>query len=432
MRRVLGNFSFLVKGRGIAAVMLFAVATLMARSLGPIEFGWVVLIQTYALLTRGLLNFQVFEAIVRYGVPAHDAKQTNTVRRLLAVCWRVDLIASIAATIIAVSLASIIGPWLGIDNQHLFLLSAYSFVIIASTGNSTSRGILRLLDQFDIIGKQMTIGPAVRLFGVIIASQFNSSLSVFVAILAFGSIVEDLYLNWYGWREYQKHIGKAAKTDDIGSAKLKDFTGLRKFLWVTYWQSNIDLVPKHVSIMLAGSFLGAADAGLLRLARQFSSLLSNPAVLIRQVVFLDLTRSWQQGSDSFKLIAYRTALLGGVFGLLFVFAAYFFAEGLLNTLVSHEFIGAAPVLVLLLLAATFDLIASPLRSAMYAIGFASTVLRLYSLSAVIYITAFIGLSSMMGLISAGIAACSAALLPPLIMIFLVKNSNKNISQDNAI
>lgn len=442
IRKVLGNFSFLVKGRGIAAVMLFAVAALMARSLGPTEFGMIVLFQTYALLIRGLVSFQVFDAIVRYGVPAHDNKDNTLLTRIIYVCWRVDLLASITSTTIAVLLAPIVGPYLGMDSEHVFLLAAYSFVLIASTGNGTARGILRLFNQFNLLGKQMTVGPAVRFFGVVIAWWCDASLSIFVAILAFGSVCEDLYLNWYGWREYQQQI--ATKTDSAlpneilgdekkgNKAKLNEFPKMRHFLWVSYWQSNIDLIPKHLSIILAGSLLGSTAAGLLRLARQFSSLLSNPAVLIRQVLFLDLTRSWHQGSNAYKVITYRIALLGGIFGLLFVGASYFFGVALLKTLVSEEFVGAAPVLTLLLLAATFDLIASPLRSASYAIGRASTVLRLYILSAVIYLSAFVVFSTYWGLIGAGIAACAAAILPPIAMFFIIKKSKNSVSVEEII
>jgi O-antigen/teichoic acid export membrane protein len=77
MRRILGNFGLLVRGRGIAAVMSFGATALMARSLGPAEFGMVVLIETYALLARGLFSFKQFQGIVRYGVPLHDANSTH-------------------------------------------------------------------------------------------------------------------------------------------------------------------------------------------------------------------------------------------------------------------------------------------------------------------------------------------------------------------
>ncbi|RLA41563.1 MAG: hypothetical protein DRR42_24530, partial [Gammaproteobacteria bacterium] len=170
-----------------------------------------------------------------------------------------------------------------------------------------------------------------------------------------------------------------------------------------------------------GALLGPTDAGLLRLARQFSTMLSKPAGMIRQVVFPDLTRSWIQGSADFNLVVYRTALFAGGLGLLFVLAGYFFGDALLGVLIGKEFVAAAPVLTLLLLASTFDLTASSLRAAAYAIGHAGNVLRLYIVSAVIYVTLFIVLTSQVGLIGAGLAACAAALLRPLIMAVMISN-----------
>jgi O-antigen/teichoic acid export membrane protein len=240
--------------------------------------------------------------------------------------------------------------------------------------------------------------------------------------MAFAYGAENLYLTWCGRREYHRHIGASADSENSSRPSMAEFSGLRQFLWITYWQSNIDLVPKHGSILLAGTLLGPTDAGLLRLARQFSTMLSKPAGMIRQVVFPDLTRSWIQGSSDFNLVVYRTALLAGSLGLIFVLAGYFFGEALLGVLIGKEFVAAAPVLTLLLLASTFDLTASSLRSAAYAIGHAGKVLRLYVVTAVIYVTLFIVLTLQVGLIGAGLATCAAAFLRPLFMAVMIRRS----------
>jgi Na+-driven multidrug efflux pump len=44
-------------------------------------------------------------------------------------------------------------------------------------------------------------------------------------------------------------------------------------------------------------------------------------------------------------------------------------------------------------------------------------------SALIYLTLFSLLTSKMGLIGAGVAACVAAILPPLVMVFLIRRSD---------
>jgi len=325
MRRVFGNFGFLLGGRGIAAVMSLGTTVLMARALGPVEFGLAVLMQTYVLLVRGLLNVKQFQGIIRYGVPAYDAGDIHTLRRLIGICRRMDRYTSIAATLVALLMAPLIGPAMGVDQDQVILLTAYSLVLLTS-GNVTDTGILRLFDQFNILARTETISPAIRLFGVVIAWWLESPLPVFIAILALSYAAGNLYLSWCGRREYRQRIGPVPEGENIADARVAEFSGLRHFLWITYWQSNLDLIPKRVSIMLAGYLLGVSEAGLLRLARQFSSLLAKPAVLIRQVVFLDLTRSWNQGSTDFKLVAYRTALLGGGVGMLFVLAGYLFGD----------------------------------------------------------------------------------------------------------
>lgn len=421
MRRVLGNFWLLVRGRGAAAVMSLGATTLMARALGPVGFGMVVLIQTYAMLIRGLLDFQPFEAVVRYGVPAHDADDDRTLRRLIKVCRRVDHRTSLAATALALAAAPLVGPSLGMDRDQVILLAAYSLVLL-STGTGTANGILRLFDQFDTLGRQMTIGPILSFLGVVVAWWFNSPLPVFVAILAVAYVAENLYLSWHGRRQYRQRIGCAPGGESVKDATLAEFSGLRHFLWINYWQSNLDVLPKHLATVSMSYLLGPAEAGLLRLARQLSSLLGKPAVLVRQVVFLDLTRSWNQGSAAFQHVAYRTAMMGGGIGLLFVVVGYFFGDKLLAVLVGEKFRAAAPVLTLMLLAATFDLASSSLRSAAYAIGHAGKVLRMYVVSVAVYLALFIVLTLWVGLIGAGLAACIAAAIPLVGMILLIRSS----------
>jgi len=423
MRRVLANFWILIRGRGAAAIMAFGATALMARALGPAEFGMVVLIHTYAMLVRALFDFGSMDAIVRYGVPAHDAGDSHALGRLIKVCRRIDIQASIAATLLALIVAPIAGPFMGMDSQLVILLEAYSLVLL-TTGVGTAGSILRLYDRFDILGRYMTVAPTIRFMGVVIAWWLSAPIQVFVAIWAIAYVAENFYLMWHAKHKYNTHIKQALAGASVKGAKLSDFEGLRHFLWVTYWQSNLDVLPKHITTVLVGYLLGPAEAGLLRLARELSSMLSKPAILIRQVIFVDLTRNWNQGNKAFDVIAYRTALIGGALGLLFVMTSYFFGEHLLATLLGQQFVAAKSVLTLMLLAATLDLASSPLRSALYAIGKALSALRLHIFSTAIYLVLFILLTRKFGLIGAGLAASSTAALTLTGMLFIMRNNKR--------
>ena len=428
MRRVLANFWILIRGRGAAAIMAFGATALMARSLGPAEFGMVVLIHTYAMLIRALLDFGSVDAIVRFGVPAHDAGDSHALGRLIKVCRRIDKQASITAALLALAVAPFAGPSMGMDNQHVMLLMAYSVVLI-TTGTGTATGILRLYGRFDILGRQMTISPTIRFMGVAIAWWLSAPIQVFVTIWAIAYAAENFYMMWHAKHKYNIHIKEALGGFSVKDAKLSECDGLRHFLWVTYWQSNLDILPKHISTLLVGYLLGPAEAGLLRLARELSSMLSKPAILIRQVIFVDLTRNWNQGNKAFDVIAYRTALLGGALGSLFVMASYFFGEHLLSTLLGQQFVAAKSVLTLMLLAAALDLAASPLRSALYAMGYAARAMRLYVVSTTMYLGLFVVLTKDMGLIGAGVAASVAAAVPLIGMLMLIRGNRPDNSKN---
>lgn len=419
MRRVGRNFGLLLRGRWIAGLMAFAATTLMARALGPSDFGVVVLLQAYVFLVRGIIDFQPFEAVVRFGVALHDQGNQHELSRLTKLCLRVDHGSALVAAAVAVVLAPVAGNFLDLGHTQVLILATYSLSLLA-TGNGTAMGLLRLYDRFDVIGKQMLVGPLIRVIGVGIAFAVHAELTTYIVIWAVAYVIENLFLNWCGWREYQAQISTLVSSDDEPRAKLAEFAGLREFLWVTYWQSTLDLVPKHLSMLMAGAMLGSAGAGLLRLAREYSSLLAKPAVLIRQVVFPDLTRSWQQRSADFEHVTWRTAWLGGAFGLLFVVFGLFAGAAVLTQFVGPAFAVAAPVLTLMLLAAAFNLAAAPLRAATYAMGHAGAVLRLHGIASVVYLLMFVGLVPWLGLNGAGIATVAAALIPLFGMALLIR------------
>ena len=418
-QRILRNFALLLRGRWIAGVMTFAATTLMARALGPHGFGLVALMHAYVLLVRGLLNFQPFEAVVRFGVPLLEGGDSEGLARLAAVCRRVDRRASRIATVLGVAAAPLAAWVLDLDRGQLLMLMLYSLSLLA-TGNGTATGVLRLYDRFDVIGKQMSVGPMIRIVGVTLAWYSHADLSAFVATWALAYLGENAYINWRGWREYRQRLGDPLALDSKPRARLSEFAGLRGFLWVTYWQSSLDLIPKHLAMVMAGSLLGPAAAGLLRLAREYASLLIQPTVLVRQVVFVDLTRSWHQRSPDFARVTWRAALVAGGVGLGLSLLGWLIGPPLLSALAGKQFVAAGPVLTLLLFAASLNLAESPLRAAAYAIGKASVTLRLHGVATVVYVGLFISLCLWIGLIGAGFATVAAAIIPLSGLIVVIR------------
>lgn len=420
LKRVVKNFGVVLRGRSIGAAFSVASTGLMANALSATEFGMVILLHTYIMVIRGALNFNTFEAIVRFGVPLNDSGQRAGLRSLLRSTMLVDLAAALLATILAVVAAPLAGQFLHWDSEVAAWAATYSLVIL-STANGTPNGILRIYDRFDVLGVQFSVGPALRF--TMVATLWLMEAPKLMFIVAWGTAfaVGNIYMFVRGMIELRAHMSNPLwsgfrwrEVQEMG----RDFW---KFIGVVYWQANIDLLPKHVSVLLAGSLLGPAAAGLFRLAREFSTILTQPAVMLREVLFPDLTRSFHAEDGAIRSVPFKTAIFAGSVGLGFVVLSILIGSNLLG-FVGQEYVAASGLLSLLLLAASFDLANAPLRAAAYAMGRAASVLKIHILAIISYFAMFFLLTPVNGLSGPGLAAILSSLLALLLTIGLIRGS----------
>jgi O-antigen/teichoic acid export membrane protein len=309
------------------------------------------------------------------------------------------------------------GHFLQWDSDMVAWAALYCLVIL-STANGTPNGILRVYDRFDALSIQFTVGPALRFIMVAAAWALDAPMPVF--IIAWGSAFAagHVYMFVRGLIELRAHM-KTGLWNGFHWGEVREReSDFWKFIGVVYWQTNIDLLPKHVSVLLAGSLLGPASAGLFRLAREFSTVLTQPAVMLREVLFPDLTRSFHAEDGGIRSVPFKTALIAGAVGLAFVLLSVFFGDALLG-IVGEEYVPAATLLSLLLLAASFDLASASLRAAAYAMGKAGSILRIHIVGILTYVSLFFLLTPFTGLTGPGLAAILASLLALVLTIRLI-------------
>ncbi|MCZ6761494.1 MAG: lipopolysaccharide biosynthesis protein [Gammaproteobacteria bacterium] len=428
LRRIGRNFGKLLRGRGVAAVLELTTVAVLARSLSPENFGQLVLVQTYVQMVRGLFNFRLHETVVRFGVPVHDANNLHSLRRLLRLTLFIDIAASgasIVVAILAVPLAGLLFDW---DQDLIFGALIYSSILLTSA-KDTPKGILRLFDRFDALGIQLMISPFLRLLGVLIVSMQVPDVLSFVVVLALGTLAGNIYLIVRGWMEYGRQVGGSLLRGPSIKGWRDEFPDLRGFLSVVYLQSNLDNVQKQAPTLLAGALLGAAGAGMLRIAREATKILSKPGALLQQVLFPNLVRMWTRHTANFHSILLRIVLVSGVFGLVFISASIFGGRLLLTSILGPDYAEAAPLMSLLLFAATLELMVFMLRTGGYAMGLAGKILWLYAISAVLYVIAFIAITPSIGLLGPGFAACFSAAVTLVGISFLVSRGIRDAQLD---
>jgi len=410
IRRAARNFGKLLRGRTVAAVLELLTIGLLAKTLSPDQLGIIVLIQTYALIVRGLFNFKLFDVIVRFGVPLLEANEDDSFKQLLRLTLCIDFLSCAIATVIAIAAAPIAGKILGWDADQIWMTILYCSILL-TFGFGTAKGVLRLFDRYDVLGIQVMVTPVLRLTGVLLVLLLHPSVWLFVVAIMLATGAGNIYLIARGWAELRRQVG----TIELRGLSLKgwqeDFPGLRQFFAIVYWQSNMDMLPKYISTLLAGAILGPAGAGFLRLGREATKILSKPGALLVQVLFPDLVRMWVRGSADFRSILVRAILLCAMFGAVFIAAAVFGGSRLLTSTLGADYAQAAPLLSLLFLAATLELVTSVLRTAGYAMGHAGRILRFHLFSSALFLVLFVVLTPYTGLIGPGLAASIAVLLP---------------------
>ena len=409
-----------MRGRGAAAALTIVSTLIMASALTPEAFGYVVLMHTYVLVIRGILQFKPFESVVRFGVPFQDAGNRFRLSSLLCLTRIIDVATSFAAALLGMALAPVAARFIGWDAEMVEIATWYSLILLV-TGTGTAKGVLRLYDRFDALSWQLMVAPLVRFIGIVAATLLGAGMKAYMLVLALALISGNVYLVVRGRMEMRRQMEKSIWRGQSPGTIFRAPGDFWLFSLSIYGQTQVDLINKRVNLLLAGVLLGPAAAGLFRVAKNFSDVLSIPAVLLRQVLFPDLTRAWHQQDAGFKRNTFKVALPAGLGGLLLVALSIPFGGPLL-ALVGEEYAAAATLLTLLLLAAALELTGAPMRSAAYAMGKAGAVLRLHLFCAGLYVTLFLMTAGPLRLTGPGLAAAVASSCAVAGMLLIIRRS----------
>lgn len=405
-RRVLRNFGLLLGGRATGAVVGLAATALTARGLSPAAFGTVVVIHTYVLLFQGLFNPHSFEAVVRYGV---HLREPAGLSRLLRGFLRLDVAGALAGFVGAAGAAPLAGELLGWSAREVGWTMVYS-AVIAFSPVATMIGILRLYDRFDLLALQATARHVVRIAGVGTAYAAGAGAVWYLAAWLAGLLVEQLWLLGWGRRELRRRLGALQRPPAGQGALSAAHPGIWRFAAGAYGQGQLDLANKHLLTLLAGGVLGPQGAGLYRLAREIAKAIAWPVVLLREALLPDLARLWPDHRQRFVRLTLRACLASGVPGIALWLAVHLYGGALLSGLAGAAYTAAAPLMSLLIGAATLELIGSPLRPAAFAMGYPELAFRISLAALAVNVGLLLAVTPALGLIGPGIAALAAAAL----------------------
>lgn len=342
MGTILRNLGWLLSSRGINAALSLVYLALATRTLGLENFGHFALIVVMGQMVAGLVTFNGWQAIVRWGMEQGEA--SGATGFVLAL----DLVSIVAGVLLAVIFVWVAPLWLPLPTD---LRVAALILCMASIAGmrSTPTGVLRLHDRYDLASLAEAVLPLVRAAGAVVATIIWPCVAGFVAAWA----IAELACACAYWRFARRLIN--LRFADIG---LRDFpcrhSGVWRFVLVTNLSRTLAVTAKQLILLLVGALGGAALAGGYRVASQLGQALVQLGEAVSRALYPELLRAY----DAAPRIAGRMAALALGAGVVAVGVSALAGKWAIATLTGQHFVFAYPAMVILSLAGACDLLGS--------------------------------------------------------------------------
>jgi O-antigen/teichoic acid export membrane protein len=423
LKRMFKNASVLFSGQSVAGLMGLISLSLAARTLGVEKLGIFALIQSYVIIIDRLMNFQCWQAVIKFGADFLKQDKKGDFKSLAKFCTILDAATAAIGTFMAIAIIYLLGRWKGWQEQTIYAAIAYSFWILFNLRN-TPTGLLRLFSKFRLISAAMITAAFLKLILAVLAYMFSGNLLVFVVIWVVAGIVESAFLLVAGWRQVYKETG-----DNFLKAKLSAIAK-NKTIWKFVLSTNLNLSVRQASrecdVLITGAILGAAATGIYKIARQFAWILVQLIEPISQVIYPELAHlaAEKRFSDMKHVIA-KTAAITGSASLLVWFVFVVFGKWILGITAGAEYIQAWSVMIVFMFALVMWGFSSYLSAGLLAMGKAGENLLVQIIAFAIFLPALYLLLVNIGLVGAAAAqVIYFAVYLLLMLLFFVKYISK--------
>ncbi|WP_336959797.1 lipopolysaccharide biosynthesis protein [Sphingobium aquiterrae] len=421
--RILRNTGWLLGGKGIGGVLSLFYLAIVTRTLGVADFGRFALILSTAQAINTFVSFESWQIVVRYGQTHLLGKDENALNRLIRFCILIDLGGALLGCIIAAGVALFLGPHFGWSPD--IARSAFIFcAVMLITIRSTPTGILRLFDRFDAGAIAETMIPLGRMVGALAVLFIGPSIAAF--LIAWGAAELACAATYWtlAMRAGRGRIG-SWRGGSVRSARGEN-PGLMGFLTATNLTTTMSAGARQAAVLVVGLFAGPMGAGYYRLANQLSQSMTKISGQLSRSIFVELARV-SAGEDRGQLRAVfrrtnRLALIGGATTVLLIVLV---GKPIIGLMSGPAFLGAYPLLLLLGIGASIDLIGVSFTPLLMATGRASASLRITIVSSLLLLGLLTVLMPRYGTIGAAWASCIAASVGFALMLWASRRALKS-------
>ena len=291
-KRFLKQSFWLYGGMAVAQVAGVLDLAVLARSLTLVEFGQLALIISYGSIVSALIDFRVWEAILKFFNEHFAAHDFGRALAVLRVCLAIDTGTGVVATAVMAVTAKPVARLLLDDPNLADEIVLYGLMLLFTTSETTATGLFRVYQRFDLLGLKDGLGSIIRRSLSIVAALSFGSLHAVMLALVLGGLIEALIFNGLAYHLTRRQLGRVTGHTPLDSGELRR---ILSFVLGTNVLGTLKLLTEHWDMLLLGWFGGPSVTGVYKVAASAAQLHHKLKIPITTISYPEIVRARQAG-----------------------------------------------------------------------------------------------------------------------------------------
>ncbi|PWU18856.1 MAG: hypothetical protein C5B48_14370, partial [Candidatus Rokuibacteriota bacterium] len=347
-------------GTYLSVLFGFLGTLVVARVLGPHDFGLFALVVATASFFQILLDLTAEEALVKYGYHYVTAEHWGRLRRLFSQALKIKVLGGLLAAIAIAIAAPFADSIFGTKGLEQPMLVAALLPLLQSPEGVASAALI-VRGRYDLRGAYLALAMALRLTGLAIGSHYGltGAIAGMVVAQAFATAA----LGLAGLLAF-RHFPQAPSTA-LGA----DRRGILHFVFQSSLATGILAGRGALTPLLLGTVATPVQVGYFRVAQAPQAGFTALTSPVRLILLTEQTAAWEAGAVDTVFEGIRRYTVGAaVLMAAIVPPVFVFMPDLIRIFYGHAYIGAANAARLMLLSAALLVISGWSKSFPVSIG----------------------------------------------------------------
>lgn len=279
------NVSWLFVAKSTPSAANFLEVIILARVLGLELFGLLTLVVAYVRIVNSLLDFRVWESVVKYVGEFIEKNEVDRALSMIKFSYIVDAATGLIAFLVSILLAHIANDIFIKSPDGFELVFIFSFSLIIATVNSTSGALFRVFDRFKTIAFLKLLSSIFKLGSVLLVLYLGYGIK--------GVLFAYVAASFFDFLLSQIAVHKMLKERGLDSwlwarvGLLSD--RMREIAWFlvnTSFNATLMIANEgKIAVLLLGYFFGGSAAGLYRVARSVIKVVGRITDPLHEAIF---------------------------------------------------------------------------------------------------------------------------------------------------